>query len=78
MELKHEYRTGDQVRLTCPYAGGFVGEEAKVLCVQRNSHGDVLAIDVLLGELGERSYISTVHPEQVEPVHPQERAVGRS
>lgn len=72
MEIKHDYRAGDRVRVRCPYAGGFLGEEVNVLYVKRDNQGSVLSLDILLGEQGERSYVNSVYPDDVEPIqsHP--------
>jgi hypothetical protein len=68
MERECDYRLGDRVRLTCPYAGGSVGEEAQVIHVKRNDRGDVLSLDILFVEQAERTRGTTVYPREVEPV----------
>lgn len=68
MELARDYEVGDRVRLTCPYAGAHVGEEAKVVRVKRDGQGNVLSLDILLDERSEATRGTTVYPREIELV----------
>ena len=69
MSATSTYQVGDRVRLTCPYAGGHVGEEAQVIQVKRDGQGNILALDILLDERNETTRGTTVYLNEVEPVH---------
>lgn len=70
MGIKQDYEVGDHIRLTCPFAGGYVGEIGEIVHVRRDDQGNVLSLDILFTEQVARTRGTTVYPREVEPARP--------
>ncbi|NTU84328.1 MAG: hypothetical protein HGA45_34030 [Chloroflexales bacterium] len=68
MKPYHDYHVGERVRLTCPYAGGQVGEQGDIVQVKRDAEGHVLSLDIVFHERAETTRGTTVYPREVEPL----------